>query len=165
VSAVVVAAALLRGSGRGAVPELLAARRSAPSSLAGGWELPGGKVEQGERDEDALVRECVEELGVEVAVGPQVGGDWPLTPGRVLRVWQASVRGGEPAPLQDHDELRWLPWGSWRDVAWLPADLPVVEALERELAGRDGAGGAVARVIRVPLRTIAGSSRRGAMVS
>ncbi|NHC15485.1 NUDIX domain-containing protein [Motilibacter sp. E257] len=120
---VVVAVALLRGR------QLLAARRSAPSALAGGWELPGGKVEPGEREEDALVRECVEELGVEVRLGERVGGDWPLSPGRALRVWTGSVVEGEPAPLQDHDELRWLSWGDWESVGWLPADMPVVGRL------------------------------------
>ena len=128
-TSVVVAVALLRGR------ELLAARRSAPSALAGGWELPGGKVEPGESDEDALVRECAEELGVHVRLGRQVGADWPLTPGRVLRVWTGEVGAGEPAPLQDHDELRWLPWGSWDEVAWLPADGPVVTALAALVGG------------------------------
>ncbi|NHC45764.1 (deoxy)nucleoside triphosphate pyrophosphohydrolase [Motilibacter aurantiacus] len=121
---VVVAVALLRGRA------LLAARRSFPPELAGGWELPGGKVEPGERDEDALVRECAEELGVEVRLGRRVGADWPLGPGRVLRVWTGTLGAGEPQPLQDHDLLRWLPAGSWHQVEWLPADAPIVAALE-----------------------------------
>lgn len=117
---VVVAAALLRDG------HLLAARRTAPPELAGRWELPGGKVEPGEDPVAALVRECREELGVEVELIGQVGGDWPLRPGMVLRAYAAVVRSGEPAPLQDHDELRWLPAGAWSSVDWLDADVPVV---------------------------------------
>lgn len=120
---VVVAAAILDGH------RLLAARRSEPAALAGGWELPGGKVEPGETDEAALVRECREELGVDVELGARLGGDWPLQPGYLLRVWIATVVRGAPAPLEDHSELRWLERGSWGDVAWLAADLPVVAAL------------------------------------
>jgi 8-oxo-dGTP diphosphatase len=122
---VVVAAAIL-DDGR-----LLAARRSSPAELAGGWELPGGKVELGEPEEAALVRECREELGVEVAVGRRVGGDWPLQRGYVLRVWTATITAGQPAPLEDHSEVRWLEPGHWESVAWLAADLPVVAAVRR----------------------------------
>ena len=122
---VVVGAAILHGG------RLLAARRVAPPELAGGWELPGGKVEPGESDEEALVRECREELGVRVELGRRVGGDWPLRPGLVLRVWLAAVAEGEPAALQDHDALRWLAPGRWDEVAWLPADRPVVAAVRR----------------------------------
>lgn len=125
---VVVGAAVLDGD------RLLAARRTAPPALAGGWELPGGKVEPGESDQAALVRECREELGVEVMLRERVGGDWPLAPGLVLRVWTAGLTPGgpEPAPLEDHDELRWLGPGEWFTVAWLPGDLPAVRAvLER----------------------------------
>ena len=69
---VVVGAALFAGG------RLLAARRVAPAALAGGWELPGGKVDPGETDEEALVRELHEELGVSVQLVERVPGEWPL---------------------------------------------------------------------------------------
>jgi 8-oxo-dGTP diphosphatase len=112
---------------------LLAARRSEPPALAGGWEFPGGKVEAGETDEQALVRECREELGVEIELCARVGGDWPLQPGVALRVWFARLVDGVPEPIEDHDALRWLGRDELFDVAWLPADLPVVEAIRAQL--------------------------------
>ena len=124
---VVVGAAILDGD------RLLAARRSEPPALAGGWELPGGKVEPGEDDRDALVRECREELGVEITLGARVGEDWPMSGGALLRVWTATVVAGVPQPLEDHSELRWLAPHEWYDVAWLAADLPVVQAVRGQL--------------------------------
>jgi len=127
VTVVVVGAAILDGD------RLLAARRNEPPALAGGWELPGGKVEPGEDDRSALVRECREELGVEIALGERVGADWPMPGDHLLRVWTATVVSGEPRPLEDHSELRWLAPPEWYDVAWLVADLPVVQAVRRQL--------------------------------
>ncbi|APU18921.1 NUDIX domain-containing protein [Actinoalloteichus sp. GBA129-24] len=90
---VVVGAAVLRGA------TVLAAQRAKPSSLAGRWELPGGSVESGETEQDAVKRECREELGVRVRVGARIGPDLPLRDGRVLRIYLAQLEKGQaPAP-------------------------------------------------------------------
>ncbi|MDX5569961.1 (deoxy)nucleoside triphosphate pyrophosphohydrolase [Streptomyces sp. ID05-04B] len=125
---VVVGAALFDGG------RLLAARRSAPPELAGRWELPGGKVEEGETPEVALARELREELGVAAEVVERVPGEWPLKPPYVLQVWSARLPPGSaaPRPLQDHDELRWLTPGEIWHVDWLDQDVPAVrETLTR----------------------------------
>ncbi|MFC6878313.1 MULTISPECIES: (deoxy)nucleoside triphosphate pyrophosphohydrolase [Actinomadura] len=112
---------------------LLAAQRAEPPHMAGGWELPGGKVDPGETDEDALVRECEEELAVEVRLGRRVGGDWRLSERSVLRVWTAELVRGEPQALE-HLALRWLTPAELYDVDWLPGDLPAVDILAKDLA-------------------------------
>lgn len=122
---------------------LLSARRTEPPELAGGWELPGGKVDPGEEPLDALHREIREELGVTIEVGAvlegPVAGAWPLGGRYVIQVWLARITSGEPRPLEDHDHLRALTRSELYDVAWLAADLPIVrgvEALMNEPLGR-----------------------------
>ncbi|MEV0370390.1 (deoxy)nucleoside triphosphate pyrophosphohydrolase [Streptomyces sp. NPDC050636] len=121
---------------------LLAARRSAPPALAGRWELPGGKVEDGETPEQALVRELREELGVEAGALERIPGEWVLRPGYVLRVWTARLVSGVPRPLQDHDELRWLLPEEEQQVDWLDQDRPAVAEVMRRLAATAGVEGA-----------------------
>lgn len=110
---------------------LLAAQRAEPPHMAGGWELPGGKVDPGETDEDALVRECHEELAVKVRLGRRLGGDWRLSARALLRVWTAELVEGEPQPLE-HLQLRWLTEPDLYTVPWLPGDRPVIDLLAKE---------------------------------
>ena len=121
--------------------ELLAARRSAPKSLAGQWEFAGGKVEPGEAAEDALHRELAEELGVRVLLGAEIrpaqGQQWPILHGHAMRIWFVQIVDGMPAPLADHDELRWLPVSDLYQVPWLEPDLPIVDAVSARTGGAD----------------------------
>lgn len=129
-SRVVVGAAII-ADGR-----VLACARTRPPELAGLWEFPGGKVEPGERERDAVARECREELGLDVAVGEQVGPTVPVVDGTaVLRVYRATIRGdGRPRALE-HGALRWLDADALDSVRWLPADAPIVAALRPLLRG------------------------------
>ncbi|MFC4560519.1 (deoxy)nucleoside triphosphate pyrophosphohydrolase [Nocardiopsis mangrovi] len=130
---VVVGAAIVRDGA------LLAAQRADPPQLRGRWELPGGKVDPGEADIDALIRECREELGVLVKPRQRVGGDVAFPrrgQGRpsILRVWIADLLEGEPAPLE-HLSLRWLRPEELTEVDWLPADVPFIDDIRPHLLG------------------------------
>jgi 8-oxo-dGTP diphosphatase len=113
---------------------VLACARADPPEVAGRWEFPGGKVEPGETEPEALVRECVEELGVRVEVGMRVGTDVPLAHGRaILKVFLARLFDGDAPQRLEHAELRWLRPDELHSVDWLPADAPIVDALKQML--------------------------------
>ena len=121
----VIVAAVIVAQGR-----VLACERRAPPEVAGRWEFPGGKVEPGETDEQALARECVEELGVRVTVGRRVGPDVPLAHGRaVLRVFAVRLLDGDTPRALEHASMRWLSADELDTVPWLPADKPIVAEL------------------------------------
>ncbi|WP_405100462.1 (deoxy)nucleoside triphosphate pyrophosphohydrolase [Micromonospora sp. NBC_01412] len=114
---------------------VLACARSAPPEFAGMWEFPGGKVEPGESETAALVRECAEELAVRVAVGDRVGRNVRMAHGRsVLKVYAARLLHGDRPQALEHSALRWLSAHELDTVTWLPADAPIVAALRPLLA-------------------------------
>lgn len=124
---VVVATALVRGD------TVLAARRTRPPALAGRWELPGGRVEAGESEAAAVVRECREELGTEVVVGGRLGTDLRIDAG-VLRVHLAHLDAGAPDPRAlEHSGLRWVTAAEVPAVDWVDADRAVVADLVARL--------------------------------
>lgn len=121
---------------------LLVARRTAPPRFAGMWEFPGGKVEPSESAEEALHRELREELGVGVRLGAELpahtAAGWPLNAKASMRVWFAEIAEGDPRPLEDHDELRWISLAGSDEaleLPWIPADFPIVRALLAVVAG------------------------------
>lgn len=126
---VVVGAAIVRGDA------LLAQQRAYPPEVAGRWELPGGRVEPGETEPEALRRECVEELGVEVTVGDRVGADVPLRANLVLKVYAAALLDPAAHPKAlEHKGVRWITATALDGLRWLPADLELLPALHTLLA-------------------------------
>lgn len=123
--------AILTGDGR----ILLIKRGHEPE--AGRWSLPGGRIEPGETDEQALIREVREETGLEVIPGPLVGEvDRPAPGGRVLRIrdYAATVIGGTLAAGDDADDARWFGIG---ELGRLLLSTGLLEALDEwGVAGR-----------------------------
>ncbi len=136
----VVAAAILSADGK----QVLAARRTSPPEAAGRWELPGGKVEEGEMPEAALVREIGEELGCLIEVLDWLQGESPIgegsagstdsgtaTGGRLIAA-TARVTAGEPRP-REHDQILWLAAEDLDSVDWLEPDRPFLDPLRHVL--------------------------------
>ncbi|MGW1172335.1 NUDIX domain-containing protein [Kitasatospora sp. NPDC002543] len=121
---------------------VLAARRSAPESVAGRWEFPGGKAEPGETEAQALERELLEELGVRARALTRLPGAWAVRPGLELRFWAAELLAGEPRALEDHDALRWLGPDELDAVDWIDHDRDVLPHVARLLAGPGSGPGA-----------------------
>ena len=128
----VVAVALIDADNR-----ILLAQRPQGKTLAGLWEFPGGKVEPGERPEQALIRELHEELGIEVkdaCLAPLTFASHAyddfhlLMPLYVCRRWQGFVTAREG------QGLKWVLARDLRDYSMPPADEPLIPALVELLA-------------------------------
>jgi 8-oxo-dGTP diphosphatase len=100
------------------------------------WEFPGGKVEPRESDQAALIRECREELGVELTVGSdQWRGTHHYRDLRVeLVLYAATIRAGVPRPLRAQ-QLRYLSPKEMAELPFCEADLPLIEALSTAESG------------------------------
>ena len=125
-----IAAAVIRRDGR----LLLCRRAERPGdSCAGLWEFPGGKREPGESLEDCLVRECREELGVQVKplrVREQLTHIYPEITVRQT-FFDAELTGGEPE-TRVHTALVWALPEEWDRYPVCPADRPLLERLREE---------------------------------
>ncbi|MBB5353544.1 8-oxo-dGTP diphosphatase [Haloferula luteola] len=106
---------------------LLACQRPAGKHLAGKWEFPGGKVEEGESIDAALVRELDEELGIQVAPGASltpVDHDYGRGPIRLIPML-CQVISGTPV-AREHEALRWCSVAELESLEWAEADLPIL---------------------------------------
>ena len=99
-----------------------------------GWEFPGGKIEQGEAAEDAIVREIKEELDTEVEVMElldTVEYDYPEFHLSMDCFW-AEIEFGNLV-LKEHEAAKWLTKDELDSVEWLPADVTLIEKIREVL--------------------------------
>jgi len=110
--------------------KVFAAQRGEGGELARKWEFPGGKLEQGERGEDAIVREIFEELGTEIVVRRALitVEHQYTTFSLTLHGYLCDILSGSLA-LTEHLESRWLEKDQLYSVPWAEADLPIVKAV------------------------------------
>ena len=100
-----------------------------------GWEFPGGKVEEGETTEHAIVREIKEELAADIVVISKlttVEHDYPTFHLSMVCFW-AQLAEGTDIKLLEHESAKWLEIKDIDSVDWLPADIKVVEAIKAHI--------------------------------
>lgn len=122
-----VVAALIWGKNR-----FMICQRPAHKARGSLWEFVGGKVEPGESKEEALIRECREELGVTVDVGEifmEVTHQYPDITVH-LTLFSASIREGVPQKLE-HQDIRWITAEEIGKFSFCPADTEILEKLKR----------------------------------
>ncbi|WP_431296029.1 pyrimidine (deoxy)nucleoside triphosphate diphosphatase [Rahnella sp. PAMC 25559] len=126
-----VVAALIEREGK-----LLLARRDATGDQAGLWEFPGGKVEAGESQQAALIRELQEELGIDTTVAEFVATSELQQPARLIRLhgWRVSDFKGV-ITLRCHSEIRWVVPADVHSFELAPADVPLIDAYLRAYCG------------------------------
>lgn len=110
--------------------KVLVGQRPPGHTLAGQWEFPGGKIEKGESPEQALKRELLEELGIEVEVGPlrlaasHTYGEISI----LIMFYDVQFWKGEPK-LQQHTELRWISPKDFKDLSIPDANRKIIDRL------------------------------------
>ncbi|MCM5570060.1 (deoxy)nucleoside triphosphate pyrophosphohydrolase [Burkholderiaceae bacterium FT117] len=126
-----VAAAVIEQNG-----VILLARRAPGQKLAGLWEFPGGKVENGESLEECLRRELAEELQISCSIGNLVAeSDYHDSEGAIrLLALRATILSGEIS-LTVHDEVCWLRPKDLESVPLAPADIPIARFLRESAHG------------------------------
>lgn len=128
-----VVAAVIKAANKQGEPMIFATQRGY-GDLKGGWEFPGGKIEEGETPKEALKREIMEELDTEIKVGKLIDTieyDYPTFHLSMDCFWCEIVKG--ELVLKEHEAARWLTREQLGEVEWLPADVTLIEKVGDEM--------------------------------
>lgn len=128
-----VVAAIIKSLNENGEPIIFATQRGY-GDLKGGWEFPGGKIEEGETPQQALVREIKEELEAKITVGDLIDTieyDYPTFHLSMDCFWCEVVDG--ELRLLEAEAAKWLTKETLYDVQWLPADIKLVEKIKEQM--------------------------------
>lgn len=124
-----VVAAVIKAENEKGQPIIFATQRGY-GDLKGGWEFPGGKIEEGETPQEALKREIMEELDTEISVGDLIDTieyDYPTFHLSMDCFWCQIVKGD--LVLKEHEAAKWLRMDELDSVEWLPADVIIIKSI------------------------------------
>lgn len=128
-----VVAAVIKAENEKGQPIIFATQRGY-GDLKGGWEFPGGKIEEGETPQEALKREIMEELDTEISVGDLIDTieyDYPTFHLSMDCFWCEIVKGD--LVLKEHEAAKWLSKDELDSVEWLPADVLLVKQIKNTM--------------------------------
>ena len=126
-----VVAAIIKAVNDNGEPIIFATQRGY-GDFKGGWEFPGGKIEEGETPQEALIREIREELETEITVGELIDTieyDYPTFHLSMDCFWAEIVSGD--LVLTEHEAAKWLTKDELDSVEWLPADITLIEKVQK----------------------------------
>ncbi len=124
-----VVAAIIKTTNEENEPIIFATQRGY-GDLKGGWEFPGGKIEEGETPQEALVREIREELETDIVVGELIDTieyDYPTFHLSMDCFWAEIISGD--LVLKEHEAAKWLTKNELYSVDWLPADITLIDKI------------------------------------